>query len=304
MKLVGNVGVGPRLRPFVQVWEIMAEELMNQFESPYAARKQGREMDTLQESPVTGRILDALSGPGATVATIGAAIVPAAAPALAVARASLLGLGLFRNAWKFGKPSVEKMVEDMDAEADREYQRIWKALNGNAARQQEFEARLQGQEAESARLSALFHGLRTSDPEKHVRLSRLTINCVFEEDLKPESLDNMMRAVVELKEADVSMLGKIYEAEKPMLDRMERARQGNQLPPNLHSEIQPVWQGFIRLLNPTEQLVYRSSLARLQSHGMIQQVSFSNFGLGHEPYLLLDAGAKFYERLLEVSALV
>jgi hypothetical protein len=282
----------------------MAEELMNQFESPYAARKQGREMDTLQESPVTGRILDALSGPGATVATIGAAIVPAAAPALAVARASLLGLGLFRNAWKFGKPSVEKMVEDMDAEADREYQRIWKALNGNAARQQEFEARLQGQEAESARLSALFHGLRTSDPEKHVRLSRLTINCVFEEDLKPESLDNMMRAVVELKEADVSMLGKIYEAEKPMLDRMERARQGNQLPPNLHSEIQPVWQGFIRLLNPTEQLVYRSSLARLQSHGMIQQVSFSNFGLGHEPYLLLDAGAKFYERLLEVSALV
>jgi hypothetical protein len=125
---------------------------------------------------------------------------------------------------------------------------------------------------------------------------------VFEEDLKPESLDNMMRAVVELKEADVSMLGKIYEAEKPMLDRMERARQGNQLPPNLHSEIQPVWQGFTRLLNPTEQLVYRSSLARLQSHGMIQQVSFSNFGLGHEPYLLLDAGAKFYERLLEVSA--
>src|ERR1035438_2635924 len=168
-------------------------------------------MDALQESPVVNRILDSVSGPGAVAATIGAVLVPPAAPALAVVRASLLGLGLFRKALKFGKPSAEQMVENMDEEANRQYQRIWEALDGHTARQQEFEARLQGQEAESARLSALFHGLRTSDPGKHSRLARLTINCVFVDDLKPESLDGMMRAVVELTGRDIAVLKSIYE---------------------------------------------------------------------------------------------
>lgn len=253
----------------------------NMYDGELAALQRIREMESLNISPIStalSKIADVISQFG----------VP--------------GAGLFAKALENGQTPVEKVVEQLESGAYAQINRIWKHLDGQDAQLREFTERLQNQEAQSAYQSAILHALRTSDPKKQALIGALTINCIYANELKPEILDDMMRAVVELKEADVSLLGKIYKSLKPLLDRMERARQMNPLLSfDLHNGIQTEWQNFARTLNPAEQLVYRSSMARLQSHGMIQQVSFSNFGLGHEPYLLLEEGVKFYQRLQKIA---
>jgi hypothetical protein len=261
----------------------MTERPANQFDGELSALRHQRKMDDLGESPVVDQVLDV------TVKIAEKAGLPPF-------------MGLFRKALRLGQPSIEKMVGDLESAAFEEIRRIWEHLHGQEKRQKEFEARLNSHEAQVAYLSACFHGLRTSDPQKHSRLARLTINCIFVDDLKSESLDGMMRAAVELKDADLIMLGKLYQLWKPLLDRVDRTKHATSSSPNFHNEFQNVWHNFGRSLNPSEQLEYRGSFARLQSHGMIQQVGFSNNEVGREPYVLLEDGAKFYERLPEIAA--
>lgn len=250
----------------------------NQFDSELAALQSRREMESLSTSPVSSvlseiaNVADEFGVPGA---------------------------GLFAKALKSSQAPIEKVVEQLENGAYAEIVRIRKHDEDQDARLKEFEARLRSQEAQSAYLGAVLHGLRTSDPRKHIRLGTLTINCVYADDLKPESLDDMMRAATELKDADISMLGKLYQLWKPLLDRAKRTTPSST---NFHNEIQNIWHNFGRSLNPAEQLEYRGSFARLQSHGMIQQVTFSNNEVGREPYVLLGDGAKFYERLQEIGA--
>ncbi|HMD76428.1 MAG TPA: hypothetical protein VKG86_03530 [Terracidiphilus sp.] len=167
---------------------------------------------------------------------------------------------------------------------------------------QRFDERINSPEFSAVVANATLHITRTNVESRLKRLARIVVNGVKEDDLEPESLDDMMRAAVELKDTDISMLGRLYHLGKPLLDRMERAKQGLLASlPNLHGEIQNMWHKFGCSLNPAEQLVYRGSFARLQSHGMIQQVTISNSEVGREPYLLLEDGAKFYERLQEIG---
>ena len=253
----------------------------NMFDGELAALQRSREMESLNISPVSC----ALSNIADVISQFG---VP--------------GAGLFAKALKSGQTPIAKVVEQVESGAYSEITRIWRHLEGHDVRQNEFEAQLKSHEAQNAYFSAVLHGIRTSDPKKQSRLGALTINCIYNNETKPESLDGMMRAAIELKDVDISMLGRLYPLGKPLLDRMERAKQG--LPasvPNLHGEIQNIWHKFGRSLNPAEQLVYRGSFARLQSHGMIQQVTISNSEVGREPYLLLEDGAKFYERLQEIA---
>jgi hypothetical protein len=252
----------------------------NQFNGELAALQSRREMESLSTSLVSS----ALSEIADVVDQFG---VP--------------GAGLFAKALKSGQTPVEKVVEQLENGAYAEIVRIREQLEGQDTRLKEFDMRLKSQEAQAACVAAVLHGLRTSDPKKHFRLGGLTINCVYANDLAPESLDDMMRAAAELKDADISMLGKLYQLWKPLLQGVERAKHSISWSPNFHNEIQNVWRNFGRSLNPPEQLEYRGSFARLQSHGMIQQVTFSNNEVGREPYVLLEDGAKFYERLQEVS---
>jgi hypothetical protein len=261
---------------------VFGDKLLNQFNGELAALRHQREMESLGESPGVDRVLDV------TVKLAERAGLPPL-------------MGLFRKALKLGQPSVEQMVDNLEFAAYEESRRIWGHLEGQAERQKEFEARLNSHEAQVAYLSACFHGLRTSDPQKHSRLALLAINCIFMDDLKPESLDDMMQAAAELRDADIVMLGKLYELWKPLLERVERAKLATSSSPNFHNEFQNVWHRFGRSLDPAEQLEYRGSFARLQSHGMIQQVMFSNYEVGREPYVLLEGGAKFYERLREIG---
>lgn len=253
---------------------------MNQFDGELAALRHQREMDSLGQSPGVDLILD---GTDKLAETVGL-------PSLT---------GLFRKALKLGQPSVEKMVDDLESAAFEEIRRIWKHLEGDSDRQNEFEERLNSQEAQVAYMSACFHGFRTSDPEKHSRLACLTINCVFAGDLKPESLDDIMRAAVELKDADIVLLSKIYDSQRSILKHPSMDRSA------WFQLIQSRWNEFVDsgALDPSKHLTYRSSFSRLESHGLIQKFrEISTAAVGLEPYALLEEGKKFYERLQEIAA--
>jgi hypothetical protein len=250
----------------------------NQFDGELAALQSRREMESLSTSsvfPVMSEIADVAGEFG----------VP--------------GAGLFAKALKSGQTPVEKVVEQIEKGAYAEIARIWKHLEGQDTKLTEFNERLQIQEAKNAYLSAVLHGLRTSDPKKQSCLGALTVNCIYLNDLKPESLDDTMRAAIELKREDVIILGNLYEWQNQILS--ERGM----TPQKWHGDIQQAQRRLIdsRVLNATEHLTYKSSYARLEALGLIQrETSAGDYGVGYELYVLLMEGKKFYERLQEVGA--
>jgi hypothetical protein len=143
--------------------------------------------------------------------------------------------------------------------------------------------------------------MQTSVKGRLNRLARVVVNGVKEDDLDSESLDEMMRAAVELKESDISLLGKLYASQnRPLLLQVRKG----EAPHNWHGNIQTVWREFVNsgALNPQEHLSYRSSLSRLESAGLIQRVENGGmYGVGLEVYALLLEGQKFYERLQEID---
>jgi hypothetical protein len=140
--------------------------------------------------------------------------------------------------------------------------------------------------------------MQTSVEDRLRRLARIIVNGVKEDDLEAESIDDMMRAAVELKGADIVLLGKIYDSQKPLL------KQQGLNPTNWFGQIQTYWNQFVDsgALNASNHLAYRSSFSRLESHGLIQKLrEISTAGVGLEHYALLEEGLKFYERLQEIA---
>ena len=150
-------------------------------------------------------------------------------------------------------------------------------------------------------ISALtLRAMQTSVRARLRRLARILVNGVRENDLEAERLDDMMRAAVELKDVDVLLLGRLYESQNPMLGWLRKGES----PDKWHGDIQQVWGTFVSsgILNPQEHLSYRSSFARLESLGLVQQMpGVGLFGVGREIYALLLEGKKFFERLQEID---
>jgi hypothetical protein len=253
---------------------------MNQFDGELAALRHQRAMDEATSSPLVDNLVEAT-----------------------ITIAENVGLpltGLIRRALASGKIPVEKMIDNLESAVDEQIKRIWEYLRGKEKQQEEFAARLRSQEAQSAYLSAFFHGLRTSDPEKHRRLGRLTVNCIFADDLKPESLDDTMRAAVELKDSDIILLGHLYKYQNHILTEKGMS------PTKWYSDIQSAKKRLVEsgTLDAQKHLSYRSSYLRLEALGLAQEItSMNNFdGVGLELYALLMEGKKFYERLQEIEA--
>ena len=251
----------------------------NQFDGEMAALRHQREMESLSVSSVS---------------------VVLSKSADVVSQFGVPGAGLFAKALKSGQTPVEKVVEQIESGAYEEIARIWQHLEGQGVKQKEFEVRLRSQEAHCSYLSAILHGLRTSDPKKQTLLGALTINCIYADDIMPESLDGMMRAAVELREIDLVMLGFLYKWQNQIL-----AEKG-MTPEKWFSDIQSAHKNLVEsgVLNSTEHLKYRSSYSRLESAGLIQAIPAINnhYGVGYELYALLMDGKKFYERLTEIGA--
>jgi len=144
-------------------------------------------------------------------------------------------------------------------------------------------------------ISALaLRAMHTSVKNRLERLARIVVNGVKEGDLEPESLDDMMRAAAELKDADIVLLGKICDSQGYLI------RERNLSTTNWFGNVQSYWNEFVNsgALDASKHLVYRSSFSRLESHGLIQKFrEITTAGVGLEPYALLGEGLRFYERL-------
>jgi hypothetical protein len=265
------------------------------------AANEVRRYEELSNSPVGGLIESGLPVAGATV-SLGTALVSGGSTGLVVAGSIVAGMGIVNWFRKLGTSKVNENLEALGQATEDALNRVENVLREHGIAIDEIKRRLESVEFSNAMASASLQALRTTQKDRLSRLALILANGVKDNNLAEESSDDMMRAAIELKDADILMLGRLYPLWKPLLDRLERAKRGRpESTPNLHNEIQNIWHNFGRSLNPSEQLEYRGSFARLQSHGMIQQVTFSNSEVGREPYLLLQEGAKFYERLQEIG---
>lgn len=165
------------------------------------------------------------------------------------------------------------------------------------------EENLRKKEAAETLANATLHIPRTNLQARLQRLAHIFTNGVRQGELELESTDDMMRAAVELKEADVILLGKIYDSQIDLVNRQLRIP--GTAPTGWHGEIQQVWRDFVNHggLNPQEHLRYRSSLSRLSSIGLIQQIDITNtYGVGLDIHALLIEGKIFCERIQEIKS--
>jgi DNA-binding transcriptional MerR regulator len=237
----------------------------------------------------------------ASAVAMGEALVSTGATGLAIAGSVVAGFGIAEWFRRLGSSKVNENLEALGQATEDALDRVERVLKEHGVTIDEIRGRLESDEFRDAMASASLQALRTTQKERLKRLALILANGVKDNDLSAERNDDMMRAAVELKDADISMLGDLYQLWKSFLDRVDKAKGAITSSPNFHNEIQNVWHNFGRSLNPVAQLEYRGSFARLQSHGMIQQVAFSNNEVGREPYLLLEDGARFYEHLRKIG---
>jgi hypothetical protein len=130
------------------------------------------------------------------------------------------------------------------------------------------------------------------------------VNGVKENDLKPESLDDMMRAAVELTDDDINVLGLIYEMQNHLFSPQDMRKEYR----FRIDAIRSLWvQHWDNQAHSSYQgirgLAFNSSCSRLQSAGLMSSIGTKTIlrGPTMHDYELLPEGKKFYERLQEIG---
>src|ERR1035437_3336495 len=168
---------------------------MGQFDSPSEAALARIKSEYLSSSPVD----DAVE----RIANLGGMILEVAGFAGASG-----GIG-FLNALKNLAVNKDEgnLIYFGDALVDdiRSLYRLYKELK------QQFDERISSPEFSAVVANATLHITRTNVESRLKRLAHLIVNGVKENDLEPESLDDMMRAAVGLKDEDIITLSEIYE---------------------------------------------------------------------------------------------
>ncbi|MGA2886666.1 MAG: hypothetical protein ABSE51_01340 [Terracidiphilus sp.] len=256
---------------------------MGQYDSPAEAALARIKSESLSSSSVDGAVEKVATLGGIILEAIGFTGASSSVRFLSTLK-SLAANKDEGNLIYFG----EALIDDI-----RRLYRLYEGLK------QRFDERINSSEFTAVVANATLHITRTNVEKRLKRLAHLIANGVKEGDLEPESLDDMMRAAVELKESDTVLLGKIYESQKSLL------KQSRLHPSNWFGLVQTYWNQFVDsgALDASKHLAYRSSFSRLESHGLIQKFrEISTAGVGLEHYALLEEGLKFYEGLQEIAA--
>lgn len=249
-----------------------------------AVDNQMRRAEMQSQSPVNRFLDGAESIAQAASIVTGSVAIGSIARTFGIARRFTSGVGV---------ATLEENLDHLGDATEAALSRVEKNLDAQGVRIGEIERRLNSNELLEGIKAATLQAQRTKDKKRLERMALILANGVAEDDLEPETLDDMMRAAVELREQDIVLLKKIFESQEGII------RRGVRDSTNLYSDVQCAWGEFLKsgALRDVSQLEYRSSLARLESHGLIQQISASQFGIGQEPYMLLEEGAEFVKRI-------
>jgi hypothetical protein len=202
-----------------------------------------------------------------------------------------------------GVPTVEENLGHLGKATQLAISRLERKLETQGKDLDDFRDRLESKEFVDTLSAAVLQTQRTNDKKRLNRLASIIANSVEVNNLGADQTDDMMRAAVELKDEDISLLRKLYDSQNSLVTRL--LSNPGQDPTYWHREVQRIWKEFTNRggLNPQEHLNYRSSFSRLESLGLIQYVnSAGSYGVGRDIYALLAEGKKFFERIQEIAA--
>jgi DNA-binding transcriptional MerR regulator len=282
---------------------------MSVLQNEVAADNKRRRPEETSKSPVGGVIEDAVSLARPALAAASAVVVAGASSGsgLAIAGSVVAGLGIVDWFRKLGTAKVNENLEALGEATEDALNPVERVLLEHGTSIDEIKSRLNSQDFKDDMASASLQALRTTQSNRLKRLALILANGVREDDLGPESLDDMMRAAVELKEIDVKVLQFISSRQESLLAGAEKAVDG--WPHAWLDKVQRLWQESLRergtlyapgKFNGSE---WRSSLSRLHSFGFIipVQPNMTTNSLGEEPFGLLLDGRKFLDRLSEIT---
>jgi hypothetical protein len=260
-----------------------------------AANQQRRNEELLR--PPIGELLESGSAVGGAVAALGTSLVAGSSAGLAVAGSVVAGMGIVNWFRKLGTSKVNENLEALGQATEDALNRVEQILREKGRAIDEIKERLESNEFKDAMASASLQALRTTQKERLKRLALVLANGVKHNDLTPESTDDMMRAAIELNEADIALLGRIYEKQFRLLGYGYLSGEWSQ-------QIAGSWAMHFSNLDNREHVSFRASLARLQSQGLIvaiETMMTRDGSIAHQPFGLLPEGKEFFERLQEIK---
>lgn len=259
---------------------------MGQFDSPSEAALERLRSEGLQGSSVAGPVV-AITGIGTkTLDLCGLSGVSTMHNVLA----GLMGLAVRKdeeNLLYFG----QVLVDDI--------RRLYKLSEAHSKKTAHV---LSSPEFETAVQNATLYIVRTNVKSRLKRLANVITNGVRCSDLEPEALDDMMRLAVTLTEADVALLGIVYELQKDMLAPETMNKQPGERTNALMRTWQVWWNANAKNSTGMKGLEFKNSCARLLAAGLVGPVQRSYAGSpnANDLELLID-GLRFYEHLQELA---
>jgi hypothetical protein len=262
-----------------------------------AAVNQQRRNEELTQSPVGGVLSSGATAAGAAV-TVATTLVAGGPPGLVLAGSVVAGMGIVDWFRKLGTSQVNENLEALGQATEDALNRVENFLKDHGTAIDEIKRRLGSEELRNAMAIASLQALRTTQQDRLKRLALILANGVKDDDLTSESTDDMMRAAVELQDADITLLGQIYTNQLSMMENQKYS------PSDWSQNIGYRWVQDFQWLDSPQHLSSRASLARLQASGLITQVETNivrNGLIAHQPFGLLSDGKKFYERLQKIA---
>jgi hypothetical protein len=268
-------------------------------------------MEQLPNSPAGGAIegVISLAGPALAVGSSLVVTTSSEAAGVSVAASVVAGLGIVDWFRKLGTAKVKENLESLGQATEDALNRVERVLLEHGTSIDEIKSRLNSQDFKDGMASASLHALRTTQEDRLKRMARILANGVRENDLAPESLDDLMKAAVELSDADVGVLKFISSKQVELVTPgYKDAIYG--WPDAWLREVQKRWQaalterGSAFTQGKFNAGQWRSSLARLHGLGFIGPVQHNptTNSPGEEPYGLLPMGQGFLDRLREIAA--
>jgi len=259
---------------------------MGQFDSPSEAALNRLRSEGLQASSVAGPVT-AITGVGSKILDLcGLSGISNLHDVIA----SLIGLAVRKdeeNLLYFG----EALVDD-----------IRRLYDLSETQRKTTTHLLSSPEFDTAVQNATLYIVRTNVKSRLKRLANVITNGVKCADLEPETLDDMMRLAVTLTEADVALLGIVYEIQKDMLTPQKMNKQPGERTNALMRTWQEWWNTNANNYTGMKGLEFKNSCARLLAAGLVGPVQRSYAGSpnANDLELLID-GLRFYERLQELA---
>lgn len=140
--------------------------------------------------------------------------------------------------------------------------------------------------------------MHTSVRNRLKRLARIVVNGVKDDDLEIESIDDMMRAAVELRGFDVLLLKDMYEMAKTPRSGIWNERTNT----NLFGLWQDYWHRFPVSYPTVERHSVVGAFGRLSALGLIFGAEATSMGVSPVAmnYWITAEGSKFHERIQEI----